>query len=408
MVRSVTDNPRKHIIYVTPSFPFGPGESFIKPELLAWHDSGYTVSVIPIWPRGPLLNQLAVNSISYYNYPAFSVRYLIAVFNCFISNPVQFVKLLLVLATKPTKFIKNLIAFMKGCAMSRRIKSLVPAHIHAHFGGTSSTMAMVMSDMLGIPWSMTCHRWDIYEENLLAAKSQTTLFTRFISQSGMVDGINMGVDAAKSVYIPMGVSSVNATAGRRLGDHVPVVMCAANLVEVKGHRYLLEAVSELKNANFIVHLKIAGNGPLRAELEELAQHLDIAGQVDFMGHISQAELLSMYSDNVVDLFVLPSIDLGNGHHEGVPVSLMEAMSYGIPVISTKTGSIEELLDPSLALTVPGNNSSALARAMKDILSSPDTYQLRSEQVINCIKKGWLIQKSVECMKRYIERIQPSY
>jgi len=290
---------------------------------------------------------------------------------------------------------------MKGCAMSQYIKSITPAHIHAHFGGTSATMAMVMSAMSGIPWSMSCHRWDIYEDNLLAVKSRSTLFTRFISKAGMSDGIKLGVAAAKAVYIPMGVSSINVKAARKLGDRIPVVMCAANLVEVKGHRYLFEAVSELMGVNLTVHLKIAGDGPLRDELVQLAKHLNIADQVHFIGHISQTELLSLYADNLVDLFVLPSIDLGNGHHEGVPVSLMEAMSYGIPVISTKTGSIEELLDPSLNMTVPEKDSAALARAMSEVLSSPDTYMLRSKQVIDCINQKWMIQDSVESMQKYI-------
>jgi glycosyltransferase involved in cell wall biosynthesis len=64
---------------------------------------------------------------------------------------------------------------------------------------------------------------------------------------------------------------------------------------------------------------------------------------------------------------VPSIDLGNGLHEGIPVALMEAMSRGVPVVATRTGGIPELVSPGTGLLVPPGDSIALADAIQSVL-----------------------------------------
>jgi len=71
----------------------------------------------------------------------------------------------------------------------------------------------------------------------------------------------------------------------------------------------------------------------------------------------------MYTRNEVDAAVLPSIDLGNGVREGIPVALIEAMAHGLPVISTTTGGIPELLEDGAGVMVPERDPAALAEAI---------------------------------------------
>ena len=61
--------------------------------------------------------------------------------------------------------------------------------------------------------------------------------------------------------------------------------------------------------------------------------------------------LSTYAQ--IDVVVLPSIDLGNGYHEGIPFALMEAMAYAIPVVATETGGIPELIGGGAGLPSNG-------------------------------------------------------
>jgi colanic acid/amylovoran biosynthesis glycosyltransferase len=78
--------------------------------------------------------------------------------------------------------------------------------------------------------------------------------------------------------------------------------------------------------------------------------------------------LEYYEKRLIDLVVLPSIDLGNGSHEGIPVCLMEAMAHGIPVIATKTGGIPELINETTGILVPPKDWAALAEAIAQIMA----------------------------------------
>ena len=72
----------------------------------------------------------------------------------------------------------------------------------------------------------------------------------------------------------------------------------------------------------------------------------------------------MYREGRVGMVVLPSVDLGNNLHEGIPVALIEAMSYNIPVVGTHTGGIPELLEGGAGLIVPDKDPAALADAIE--------------------------------------------
>jgi glycosyltransferase involved in cell wall biosynthesis len=102
-------------------------------------------------------------------------------------------------------------------------------------------------------------------------------------------------------------------------------------------------------------------------LEALSKTLGLTGSVRFLGAVSHSELLKIYREGAVSAVVLASIDLGNGFHEGIPVALMEAMSYGIPVVATATGGTAELVVPGTGLLVPPTDTAALADAIQSLL-----------------------------------------
>jgi glycosyltransferase involved in cell wall biosynthesis len=87
-----------------------------------------------------------------------------------------------------------------------------------------------------------------------------------------------------------------------------------------------------------------------------------------LGFVPYQQLLAMYAQGEIDVVVLPSVDLGGGLHEGIPASLMEAMSHGIPVVSTRTGGIPELLSDDAGVMVPPADHVALADALQRLLT----------------------------------------
>lgn len=145
------------------------------------------------------------------------------------------------------------------------------------------------------------------------------------------------------------------------------ILCPANLYPVKGHRYLIEAIAVLRKRGVECELLVAGDGALRSDLDAQVQNLGLAGAVHFLGQCSHTEILAMYREGRVGMVVLPSVDLGNNLHEGIPVSLLEPMSYNIPVVSTNTGGIPELLEDGAGLIVPDKDPMALADAIERLV-----------------------------------------
>jgi glycosyltransferase involved in cell wall biosynthesis len=89
--------------------------------------------------------------------------------------------------------------------------------------------------------------------------------------------------------------------------------------------------------------------------------------VELAGHISHRELIGLYEGGHIDIVVLPSLTTTDGEHEGIPVALMEAMAHGIPVVSTRSGSIAELVDEDSGVLVPEKSVVELRDALASLL-----------------------------------------
>lgn len=115
---------------------------------------------------------------------------------------------------------------------------------------------------------------------------------------------------------------------------------AARFTEKKGLKYALKAVAQVSRSVDLVY-SIAGYGEQEQELKELVKRLQIEDRVNFIGPINQTEVLAQMIES--HAYLLPSVTAANGDMEGLPVSIMEAMAVGTPVISTFHSGIPELI-----------------------------------------------------------------
>ena len=139
------------------------------------------------------------------------------------------------------------------------------------------------------------------------------------------------------------------------GTDWPIVLSVARLDAQKGHTYLLAAICNVPNALFV----LVGDGSERASLEAQAARLGIGDRVIFLGYRDDvAELLAN-----CDLLVLPSL------YEGLPLSVLEAMAAGKPVVATSVGGTPEaVLDGETGFLVPSRDPTALVRAIQRLLT----------------------------------------
>lgn len=383
-----------HIVYVTAQTPWG-GEEFILPEILALREQGHRVTVIPLRPARTLAPgeeacEVAKDAIKL---PLLGLATLSLAVREAIGNPFRVAATLArVLANTSglKKKLKNAGVFPKALALARMVRHLRADHIHAHWASTPSTAAYIASKMCRVPWSMTAHRWDIPENNMLKEKVRTARFVRAIDARGRreiirivgsemdhkVDVIHMGVKLPDRSFQTLG-SLPKKNPGRR-----KVVVCPANFVPKKGHQYLLRALAQLKAAGVSFTCWLFGAGPLEGILRQDQSRLGLTGCVEFKGRLPHDELLRLFFSGAVDVVVLPSIVTDDGAYEGIPVSLMEAMAAGIPVIATRTGGIPELVEGAGILVEP-KNSAQLASAIRTLI---EDERLREETGKACFAK----------------------
>ena len=393
--------PVMKVICVTANLPHGTDEAFILSEIRQLLTSGHEVLVVPRSPRGrvlhaqDLLQRAARTALC-------SPRVLKTAVAVALANPGETAAAVRLLfeSRSAAVALKNLAIVPKALWLAETARRWNADHIHCHWAGTTATMTMLASRLSKIPWSFTAHRWDIVENNLLATKVRSASVARFISEDGLKMACELGIKPPKSARVlHMGVP-IPARVQRRQNAR-PVVLCPARFVEVKGHRVLLEAWRRVQDQGSTAELWLAGEGELRSQIEELRNALGLASSVRFLGALPHSALLKIYEEGYVSAVVLASLDLGNGLHEGIPVALLEAMSYGIPVVTTGTGGIAELIVPGTGLLVPPAQPAALAEALERLIRNAGLRQQLGDSGRRRVTEGYdVVQVTTELVNEF--------
>lgn len=179
--------------------------------------------------------------------------------------------------------------------------------------------------------------------------------------------------------------------GLGIGKDVFLLLTIANLEPKKGHIFLLEALSKLKNKGYGFKMFIVGSGKEANRLEDEIKNRDLKNEVLLMGRIRNlSDLLS-----AADVFILPSL------WEGLPNALLEAMSAGLPVIATRVGGIPEVLtDGETGILVDPKDSGALAGAIERLLRDEKLRAVLSRNAQEYTKKYFDIKNTVVELDRF--------
>jgi glycosyltransferase involved in cell wall biosynthesis len=395
------------LLYVTAALPYGPGEAFVIPELSELAHQGHELCIVPTRARGPIVHEDARALEGRTEEPALlSLPIVRGAAIAAVRSPVRTARALLTIfhSRSPLIFAKNVAVLPKALWLARRLRQLEIEHLHAHWGGTSSTLAMLAAEASGTSWSVTLHRWDIAEDNLLATKISRACFVRTISRSGLEEARRHSHDRRdRLIVLPMGVAAVSPREIAPQGRAVGRLLMAANFVAVKGHRWLLDSAAVLQQRGVEFRLDLAGEGPLVAETVEHARRLGLEESVRFLGQLPHPELLQRLADREWDVVLLSSVETVDGEREGIPVILMEAMAAGVPVVAPHIGGISELLNGGAGLLVGQADAQELADAVQLLLSDDDIRVRVAEAGRRRVAESFSIESVVSALAEQFRR-----
>lgn len=242
--------------------------------------------------------------------------------------------------------------------------------IHTH-GYKADVHGYAAARMAGKPLLATCHNWT--GENLrgrLYDWIDHLVLRRFARIAAVSDPVRnslvrFGVRPERIRVIPNGVDVRRFEA---TWPRPPVYAGAAaqvgfvgRLVPEKGVNILLRSAPGVLSRHPHTVFLIIGEGPARAELEKLTDDLGIGSSVRFLGR--QADMAAIYS--LIDILVLPSLN------EGAPMTVLEAMSAGRPVVATRTGALPDIVvEGETGILVGSGDAPAVESALVSLLADP--------------------------------------
>ena len=251
-----------------------------------------------------------------------------------------------------------------------------PDLIHAQSAQWAAAAAARAGDALGIPYVVVEHfsgyrentlfswQWDLVEEGFRHADAIAC-----VSPSLRQDLVTRGLVSATEVSIlpntvdPTFFRPPHGSEATPKPDRGPFhLVTVTRLVPTKGIDTLLRAMARVPGA---VTLTVVGEGPEATALQQLTERLDIEDRVRFTGGLDRTGVRAAYWS--ANAFVLPS------RAETFGVVLLEAMATGLPVIATRCGGPQEIVDPSSGHLVPVDDADALAAAIQSLAQSDDPF-----------------------------------
>lgn len=250
--------------------------------------------------------------------------------------------------------------------------------IHCHYGrnGIRGLMLRDIGALQG-PLVTTFHGFDIsnylhkYGEHIYVRLFEGGDLFQPISELWKRRLLELGCPEQKIAVHRMGIDFTKFSCRPpKPGDNDCVqILTIGRLVEKKGVEYAIRAIAQLGKSRNIQY-QIVGDGPLREYLEDLIIQLDISARVKFVGWKQQSEVLDLLQQ--VDILLAPSVTSQEGDREGIPVTLMEGMATGLPVVSTLHSGIPELIQDGISgFLVPERDVDALAQKLAYLIDHPE-------------------------------------
>ena len=347
--------------------------SFIRREILAIEQQGFEVQRIALrgWDESlPDLEDQRERERTRYVLRGGPLVLLTPVLRALLRSPRRFFGALALAAKmarhsdRPLPY--HLAYFAEACRMIPWLSEFGARHMHAHFGTNSAEIVMLANALGGPPFSFTVHGPDEFLGPMgLDEKIRRSTFVVAISSfcRSQLYLRSQYRDWSKIKVVHCGLERAFYDIGDTGGVSTPRFVCVGRLSEEKGQRLLIEAFARLAAKGVKFELVLAGDGPMRDELESLIARTGLGDSIRITGWISSTEV----RDEILAAraLVLPSFA------EGLPVVIMEAMALRRPVLTTYIAGIPELVrSGENGWLFPASSVDDLTNAIEDCLAAP--------------------------------------
>lgn len=266
------------------------------------------------------------------------------------------------------------------------LKGLEVHLVHAHFG-TDATDVWPSVKAAGLPMVVTLHGYDInidrrwwesgagglrrrvYPRRLLDMARDPSVRFIAVSEAIRSRAMTYGIPADKVALAYIGVDTKHfRPGGLPLDERRKRILYVGRMVEKKAPLSMVRAFATVCSEVPEAELVMIGDGLLLAPAKELAARL--GAQVSFLGARPSQDVLAQLHEARV--FCLPSVTAANGDAEGLPISVLEALACGVPVVTSAQGAVNEAVaDGESGLCVREHDLDGLAQALVRLLRDDD-------------------------------------
>ena len=277
-----------------------------------------------------------------------------------------------------------------------------PDIIHAKATMWGAILAKAIANRENIPYLVTAHS-SVFARDIVGPRERITAALALKSANRL---LSVSSTLAKDLERILGIQASKFTTAPNMIDlekfpYTPLPKNGtftfgymANLVKDKGHKTLLQAFKKVTNAKLL----LAGDGPLRKQLEQLITSLGIDDRVEFVGEIPRQKACEFFQS--VDAFVHPS------RYETFGIVLIEALSTGRPVVATRCGGPNDIVRNEDGILVDVDDADGLAEAMRSMINMDWDTKLMREGVEARYTKGSIRKQLLEVYEAVLSSNSP--
>jgi len=387
---------KKRILLFTSAFPYGTGEQFIEDEI-NFLANDFNVEVIPFsYGKSKVKRDIPQN---------------IKIHNPLEETNLNFNKLLTILfksivnerrAFRNLKRLRIYLAALRCSSLflsNNKVLDLLQNLsskdiIYFYWGHISAFVIPFLRDVKG-KIVIRLHRTDLYEylyDDYYPFREKQLRKADFvipISNDGAKHLLSKYPFVKEKIFLNrLGIINDDDHITPKSSDGTYRIVSVSSLTEVKRVDLIVEILKYITNKKIVwTHF---GDGPLRSKIEKEIFKLPSNIKVDLKGHKQREEIFKFYKENPIDVFINVSFN------EGIPVSIMEAISFGIPILATAVGGVKEIVSKEIGILIPRDfNPKNIAQNLEEILTNMDFDRKK-------IKEFW--RENYNARKNYSELV----